>query len=637
MAEPEQIDELDSAQQVQSEEPRRSERARTLTEKGKEFQKENTKGLLLRFDSIYDRWKALTKVAKKSVTKQDPSNILEEHICTIERELSELNIVYDEYRRIDSPDHEMRCKMDKCVSVTGIVVKNAQSQIQGTEEEIVWPDAGSVFASSASSVSLAASKYSKVNSILSNVSSVKRQEAAAEYAGTQAVLKIMAEQELHREKLQRLETEDKVIAADQEAAAVSRRLQAEKEETERKIERERKEAALLKQQQEESAARKRSVKDLQRELERMEELKRLNSARAKLQVYDSEFPQNTELSTTAMQATKQINPVYQKTQTFEPPRHVVQDDSGELVKVLAEAISANRLPIPEPTIFCGDPLKFNHWKSSFHTLIENKNIPATEKIFFLQKYVGGAAKEALEGYFLIDSEDSYYAAWDLLNERYGEPFVIAKAFRDKLHAWPVKIGSRESADLRKFVDFLRSCKSAMAYNESLNILNDGIENQKLTAKLPDWLSTRWNRKATQYQLEHRRFPSFDYFVTFLNMEASIACNPITSYHALQQSESDRPKVKNQTTGVFKNRTVGAKILTTNTSERSIVTCVFCQKVGHSLYKCRRFIEKPVADRVKFIQVEKLCFGCLSPGHQSKGCNKRMVCDTCSKRHPHMSS
>lgn len=173
----------------------------------------------------------------------------------------------------------------------------------------------------------------------------------------------------------------------------------------------------------------------------------------------------------------------------------------------------------------------------------------------------------------------------------------------------------------------------MTHNESLNVLNDAIENQKLTAKLPDWLSTRWNRKATQYQLEHRKFPGFDYFVTFLSMEASIACNPITSYHALQQSEyTERPKV-NQTTAVFKNRTVDAKILTTNTSEKSTVTRVFCQKIGHSLCKCRKFIERPVADRVKFIQVEKLCFGCLSPGHLSKSCNKRMSCDICSKRHP----
>lgn len=51
-------------QAIQPAEPRRSERDRTLTEKGKEFQKEKVKGLLLHFDSIYERWKVLTKVAK---------------------------------------------------------------------------------------------------------------------------------------------------------------------------------------------------------------------------------------------------------------------------------------------------------------------------------------------------------------------------------------------------------------------------------------------------------------------------------------------------------------------------------------------------------------------------------------------
>ncbi|XP_045069949.1 uncharacterized protein LOC123484001 [Coregonus clupeaformis] len=632
--ETEQTDESSVVQEaVQSEEPRRSGRARTLTEKGKEFQKEKTKELLIRFDSIYERWKVLTKVAKKSVTKQDPSNILHEHSSTIQRELSELNNVYEEYRRIDSPAHEMRRKLDKCISVTKIVVHNAQSQIQGTKEELIWPDASSVFASTISSVSSPDFKSSKATSIRSNVSSVKRQEAAAEYAATKAVLKIMAEQECHQEKLQRLEVEDKKIVAEQEVAAVTRRLQGEREETERKIEKERQEALLLKKQQEENAARKRSVEDLKRELGRLEEIKRLNAARARLQVYDENelYPDQrltlhkSELPTFE-QPIDQVNPVYQHPQPLRDvaPRSVLQNDTRELVKVLAEAISANRLPIPEPTIFSGDPLKFNHWKSSFQTLIERKNIPAAEKIFFLQKYVGGAAKEAIEGYFLIDSEDSYHAAWDLLKERYGEPFVIAKAFRDKIHAWP-KLAPKESADLRKFVDFLRSCEFAIAHNESLKVLNDDIENQKLAAKLPDWLSSRWNRRATQYQLEHRRFPSFNYFVTFLSMEASIACNPITSYNALRQSEPDKAKIKNQT--------VGAKIFTTNISERNIVTCVLCKKLGHSLHKCFKFIERTVAERVKFIQNERLCFGCLSPGHQSKSCSSRMVCDTCSKRHP----
>ena len=88
-----------------------------------------------------------------------------------------------------------------------------------------------------------------------------------------------------------------------------------------------------------------------------------------------------------MHAIDQVNTADQHPPPFRDatPRSVLPNDMGDLVKVLAEAISANRLPIPEPTTFSGDPLKFNHWKSSFQTLIENKNIPNTEKVFFLQR------------------------------------------------------------------------------------------------------------------------------------------------------------------------------------------------------------------------------------------------------------
>ncbi|XP_054866973.1 uncharacterized protein LOC129349027 [Amphiprion ocellaris] len=454
---------------------------------------------------------------------------------------------------------------------------------------MLWPNAGSVFASSTSSVS--ASHCSKVNSIHSNASSAKRQEAAAEYAATQAVLKIMTEQKCYKDKLQTLEAEDRLIVVDQEAAAIAHRLLEEKEDAEHRIEREKQEAATLKKQQEENAARKRSIQDLKRNLECLDELKRLNAAKARLKVYDEVdlypdhevTPKNTLLPT-GVQMLDQVSPVFHYTQPMEvtAPKDMSQDKQGDLVKVLAEAISANRLPIPEPTIFSGDPLKFNHWKSSFQTLIERKNIPTSEKLFFLQRYVGGPAKEALEGHFLGDSEHSYYAAWDLLNERYGEPFVVAEAFRDKLHTWP-KIGPKDSTELRKFVDFLRSCESAIVHNESLRVLDDGLENQKLASKLPDWLSTRWNRKATQYQLEHRRFPSFSYFVTFLSMDASIACNPIASYNALRPGEADKAKLKNQNSVTSKSQAIGAKIFTTNTSERNMyVTCMFCKKAGHRL-------------------------------------------------------
>lgn len=55
-------------------------------------------------------------------------------------------------------------------------------------------------------------------------------------------------------------------------------------------------------------------------------------------------------------------------------------NSSDLVSALAEAMSANRLPVPEPVVFTGDPLKFKDWRLSFETLIDRKNIPKNKKL-----------------------------------------------------------------------------------------------------------------------------------------------------------------------------------------------------------------------------------------------------------------
>lgn len=107
--------------------PRRSQRQHTLTNKGKELHMHELKELLCRFEGSYDRWKTLTKVARKAVLKQDPNDTLQEHISSIQRVLSKLNVVYDDYRKIDGPPQEMRCKMENCISITQQVVENAQA------------------------------------------------------------------------------------------------------------------------------------------------------------------------------------------------------------------------------------------------------------------------------------------------------------------------------------------------------------------------------------------------------------------------------------------------------------------------------------------------------------------------------
>jgi len=167
-------------------------------------------------------------------------------------------------------------------------------------------------------------------------------------------------------------------------------------------------------------------------------------------------------------------------------------NESSLVLALANAVDRNRLPVPTPKVFSGNPMDFVSFKRSFQTLIENKGICAEEKFYYLQQYVAGDAKEAVAGCFYGTEESDYRHAWDILEKRFGHPFKIQEAFRDKLDKWP-KIGYKDGTGLQRYADFLQTCLDAMPYVKDLNILNDCKENQRMTAKLPEYAITRWSR------------------------------------------------------------------------------------------------------------------------------------------------
>ena len=100
----------------------------------------------------------------------------------------------------------------------------------------------------------------------------------------------------------------------------------------------------------------------------------------------------------------------------EPPSNL------DLLQVQLQTISRlleiqNRLPLPEPGIFTGDPLKYPVWVKAFETLIESRAIHFAEKLHFLGKYVSGEAKSVVEGFMLLDGDDAYEKATTLTRRR----------------------------------------------------------------------------------------------------------------------------------------------------------------------------------------------------------------------------
>jgi len=73
---------------------------------------------------------------------------------------------------------------------------------------------------------------------------------------------------------------------------------------------------------------------------------------------------------------------------------------------------------------------------TFDVLVDGRHIPQNEKIYYLKRYLAGEAKETVEGFLLVPTADAYKAARDLLDERYGNHFSVANAFRSRLDSWP---------------------------------------------------------------------------------------------------------------------------------------------------------------------------------------------------------
>lgn len=212
------------------------------------------------------------------------------------------------------------------------------------------------------------SQGSNCNSVLSSAQSVKRVEAAADAAASQEIWAVMEEQESQASALQKLEVETKQCEL-------------------------------------ENLIRQQAMEEQRRKLEHLEEIKRLNAATARVKIYNEaennyeshSLPYSNKLvsechavpiTQLTLQAPNATSPAFALANTtitslalkassppFIPqatpvPTAVTQhQQNSDLVSILAEEISANRLPTPEPALFTGDPLKFKDWQLSFETLI----------------------------------------------------------------------------------------------------------------------------------------------------------------------------------------------------------------------------------------------------------------------------
>ena len=608
--------------------PRSSSRERRLTEKGQELQDQDDKKRETAFNKAYDSWKL---TARESRTKL-------KFLCTVE-ELNELQqnvqakhdalrLQYEPILRHSNTTPKIVSKMDACIILTKEICDLISKRIETVDEayneqlekervrELLNKDGyGSIFGLtktetvSSSKPSESSSSYSS-----SNGSHNSKVDAQAELAAKLEESKTMKEIQAQREHLLQLENEWKL----KEAKMLSEMRQREVE-MQQQLERERTKLQQLQTERDiaVAAARVRAYDDNEG-LDRLKEERNYNFSSA----------------SHIMKPSAQLNP---DAASFTPPKatpeNTMTQESASLAQAIASSLSMSRLPVPEPTTFSGDPLRFTDWKLTFMTLIDSKPLPPSEKMFYLKNYLSGEASKAVEGFFYRDTENAYYGAWKVLQDRYGNPFIIQKAFRDKLMRWP-KININDPLALREFSDFLQSCTEAIPHVQGLAILNDCEENHKLLKKLPEWIVRKWSRIVVDELDTTGNYPDFACFTEFLSKEARIACNPVASPLLLNLKPTDERQPKrakafntNTQTKITSQDNPGAS----KTKFKS--ACTFCKNETHVITKCSSFTAKSAEEKKAFIHENRLCFGCLRKGHMTRECKRRHTCHICSRRHP----
>lgn len=631
-------------------------RLRTLTEKGQEMFFENAQNHEQAFLRAYDSWKRTARESRttlKALCSPDDLNTIQREIQT---KYDKVRCQYQPITRNQTTTPDIANKMDACGTVTedilSITKKRLETNIENYKEYVERErvrivlnkyEYASIFGHTItetviSETSRKSNHRSGAASNRSGSSSAKRLDAEAELAARLEQAKAMKDIQSQQTRLTRLEGELKL---EEMRMLTEGRIKLEEERTKLEQLKAEKEVQV-------AAARVKVYESFESDSEDDGAYYESNPAYNKTEPTAQPKPTTTSLQTrpaplesaapkeTARHKAKhtaQLNPRATPFQT-QPASSgtTAHEETFSLAQALASSLSISRLPVPEPTVFSGDPIKYVDWKMSFMALIDQKPILTSEKMFYLKTYLSGDALKAVEGFFYSTSEDAYKGAWKVLQERYGNPFIVQNAFRDKLAKWP-KISSTDPRALRDFADFLQGCAEAIPHVKGLSILDDCEENRKLLKKLPDWIVRKWSRIVVDELDKSESYPNLTCFTEFLNKEVRIVCNPITSSFFMNAKDSDeRPKK--------------ARALNTSTQEEDSTQdtqgvsnnkvktpCTVCKDETHGIGRCPTFASKTMEDKRAFIHEHHLCFGCLRKGHISKECKRRYTCSTCHRRHP----
>ena len=346
-------------------------------------------------------------------------------------------------------------------------------------------------------------------------------------------------------------------------------------------------------------------------------------------------------------------------------RHMY-DNTNSLQRSIVESI---RLPKLVLTTFTGDPIQYYSFICAFEQTVHMETLDDASRLARLKQYCSDKIVKMIDCCSVMASGAGYKKAREILYNRFGEPFVIAEAWLQRIVQ--LKPDANGQLSLQLYADELLNCRETLNAMGHLGELNNSQTLLRLVEKLPQDLYKGWSKRADTIRVFDKRSATIDDFLEYVQTQARIASHPVFGKLYLNAGRARQPVVKKaadsfkraqpktfstqaaapaatqskQTpTRTFGNRNSGKPktppqqpppVVADKATPKSSTKepCPYCS-ASHTLFECVTWKQLAVQDRLKFVRSRKMCVLCLSAGHRTADCTKQTVCTVpeCGLRH-----
>ena len=247
---------------------------------------------------------------------------------------------------------------------------------------------------------------------------------------------------------------------------------------------------------------------------------------------------------------------------------------------LAALIGVLQAPKVDLPTFKGDPMQYHTFMRAFDDNVGRTISDPSSKLARLMQLCTGEAARVIQGCTLMSPERGYVRARQLLKDRYGAEYESLNAL------------------------------------EALDELQTQGNLSEIIKKLPGYLQNKWRDIVRRLKVHEHRQPDLQDVVEYVEEAAAVASDPV---YGNQKSERSSAPTR-------------VAYVTSNSSP-----CLVCEREGHEVLSCEKFIALRPEDRLQAAVRLRLCFVCLRGGHITRDCTSKMRCkaESCGRMHATM--